>query len=380
MKKHIIFSTIICLSLFIFSCKDNNAFTISGTINNPGSLKKIYLLEADSTQLTVVDSTNLSDQGKFQFKRSVLYADLFKIRVGSSVFDLIAKNGDAIDFTTDITDNTHTYQVTGSDESGKIKEFNKISNFYGDKYSKVAQEYQDKAQALGKESDSLIKIYLPLYQKIGSEYSMAVLNFVNSNKNSLAGFYAAISLEPAKYEQQLITYAEAIKDNFKDNPSVQRFIKQMMEAKPVSIGRKAPDFTIGGFDGKPVKLSDYKGKYVMLDFWASWCGPCRHENPNVVKLYAIYKSLGLNILGISLDVDKAAWAQAINNDKLTWTHASDLKTFEGPVERLYHIEAIPSDFIIDPQGIIIAKNITGTDLEEFLNKTFNKPQQIVKIK
>jgi hypothetical protein len=100
----------------------------------------------------------------------------------------------------------------------------------------------------------------------------------------------------------------------------------------------------------------------------------------VVKQYQIYKPLGLNILGISLDVDKNNWLQAINADKLTWAHGSDLKNFEGPTERLYHIEAIPSNYIIDPQGIIIAKNVTGSDLEEFLSKTFNKSQQIVKIR
>ena len=110
MKKYSIFTTIICLSLFIFSCKDKDAFTISGTLTNPGSLKKIYLLEADSTQLSVVDSTNLSEQGKFQFKHAAPYANLFKVRIGGSVFDLIAKNGDAIDFTTNITDNSHAYQ------------------------------------------------------------------------------------------------------------------------------------------------------------------------------------------------------------------------------------------------------------------------------
>jgi peroxiredoxin len=358
MKKYLTLFSIILLSFAIYSCKDKNAFTISGKLENPGSLKKIFLLEADSANIAVIDSTNLNDQGKFEFKHKAPYANLYKLRIGGSVFDLIAKNGDAIDFNTSLTDNSHAYKISGSDDSEKIKEFNKISNFYGDKSAKITQEYQDKAQAIGAE----------------------ILKFVNLNKNSLAGFYAATSLDQGKFEQQLIAYSEAIKDNFKDNPGVQKFIKQMADLKPVSVGHKAPDFTIAGIDSKPIKLADYRGKYVMLDFWASWCAPCRQENPNVVKQYAIYKPLGLNILGISLDQDKTKWEQAVSADKLTWSHGSDLKNFEGPTERLYHIEAIPSNFIIDPQGIIVAKNVTGADLEEFLNKTFSKSQQIVKIK
>jgi peroxiredoxin len=380
MKKQLVSYSVILLSLFIYSCKDKSNFTLSGTINNPGSLKKIYLLEADSSAISVIDSTNISDQGKFQFKHPAPYANLFKIRLGGSIFDMVAKNGDDIDFSTDLKDNAHAYKVSGSDESSKVQEFNKISNFYGDKSAKITQEYQDKSQALGKQSDSLIKIYMPIFQKNVTDYSDAVLKFVNDNKTSLAGFYAATSLEPTKYEAQLITYADAIKDSFKDNPAVQKFIKQMMYAKPLSVGHTAPDFTVAGVDGKPIKLSDYKGKYVMIDFWASWCAPCRAENPNVVKQYAIYKPLGLNILGVSLDVNKELWQKAIAADKLTWAHGSDLKNFEGPTERLYHIEAIPSNVIIDPKGNIVAKNVTGADLEEFLNKTFNKSQQMVKIK
>jgi len=374
MKNRSIIYALIIGALAISSCKSNDTFKISGTISNPGSLKTIFLLEMDSTQVAVVDSTKLSEDGKFEFKHAAPYANLYKLRVGGSIFDLIAKNGDEIDFATDVRDNSHTYTITGSGDSEKIKEFNKISNYYGDKNTKLADEYQAKEQALGKQSDSLMQAYLPVFQKNISEQSTATLKFVNDNKNSLAGFFAVTSLDPDKYEQQLVAYADDIKGKFNDNLGVQLFIKQMMLVKPISVGHAAPDFTVISIDNKPVKLSDYKGKYIMLDFWASWCGPCRQENPNVVKQYAVYHPKGLNILGISLDTSRTNWQGAIANDKLTWTHASDLKNFEGPTERLYHVEAIPSNFIIDPKGIIVAKNVRGADLEEFLNKTFNKPE------
>src|ERR1700761_4627375 len=157
MKNRLTFYTLLFLAFVIVSCKDKSAFTISGTIKNPASLKSIYLLEADSSQISVIDSTKLSEDGKFQFKHPAPYANLYKLRIGGSIFDIIAQNGDVIDFNTDLADSTHTYNITGSANSEKIKEFNKISNFYGDKNAKVAAEYDAKAQAIGKVSDSLEK-------------------------------------------------------------------------------------------------------------------------------------------------------------------------------------------------------------------------------
>jgi peroxiredoxin len=376
---NILFGGFALLAVLFTSCKDNSAFLISGTLEHPGDVKKVYLLETDTTatsgiKINMLDSVNLSEDGKFQFKHTSPYPNLYRLRVGSTIYDLIAQNGNEITFITDVNDKTHTYTITGSEESEKIKDFNKLSNQFSEKSAKIVAEYQAKAQALGHESDSLMAIYRPQFMQVQGEYSNEVIKFMNGNKTSLAGFYAATSLETYKYEQQLVAFADAIKDSeLKNNPAAAQFIKQMMLVKPTSVGHKAPDFTTTGLDGRQVKLSDYKGKYLMLDFWASWCGPCRAENPNVVKQYALYKDKGLNILSISLDEQKADWQKAIDADKLTWNHASDLMKFDGPTERLYHIEAIPSNFIIDPQGNIVAKNITGADLEEFFKKTFSKP-------
>ncbi|RFZ94561.1 AhpC/TSA family protein [Mucilaginibacter conchicola] len=355
--------------LLMAACKDNKSFKISGTLEHADKAKLVYLLKTDTTGISVIDSTALSG-GKFEFKGNAPYQNLYKVRVNGDIFDLVLQNGDDVTLKADLADSTHNYEVSGSDVSAKVKDFNNLSNVYGAKNSKLADEYSAKAAALGKESDSLINIYRPQFQKNIADYSAEVIKFVDANKDNLAGFFAAASLDRYKYEQQMVAYSDEIKDKFKDNPSVQAFIKQMEDIKPVSIGHKAPEFTVKGLDGKDIKLADYKGKYVMLDFWASWCQPCRQENPNVVKQYAIYQPKGFNILGISLDTDKGPWESAIKADKLTWAHGSDLQRFEGPTERLYRIEAIPSNFIIDPNGVIVAKNVTGVDLEDFLKKTF----------
>jgi len=382
MKKNFALFSVIAAAVFMFSsCKDKSALVIKGTVLHPGTQKKVVLMAVDSAQVAVVDSATLNEQGKFVFKHPAPYASLFMLRIGNSIYDVIGKNGDDIEFSADLADKHGEYNAKGSPETEKIKELDKITKGFIAQRTKLAQEYDSVAQSIGKSTDSLVNIYRPRYEKNMSDLAQATIKFANDNASSVAGFYAMVMLEdPTQYEQEVIAYVNKIRGSFTDNVAVQNYIKQIDKLVPVSIGHKAPDFSIAGIDGKEIKLSDYKGKYVMLDFWASWCVPCRQENPNVVKQYAKFHPMGLNILGISLDQDKSKWQQAINADKLTWSHGSDLKNFEGPTERLYHVEGIPSNFIINPDGVIVAKNIRGTDLEDFLNKTFNKSQQIVKIK
>lgn len=140
------------------------------------------------------------------------------------------------------------------------------------------------------------------------------------------------------------------------------------ESELKSSGPEAPDFTLTTPEGKTVKLSDFRGKYVMLDFWASWCPPCRAANPNLVRVYEHFKDKNFTILGISLDKSKDSWMQAIAADKLNWTHVSELKGWRGKVSNLYQVNAIPASFIIDPSGKIIAQGLESEHLADFLEK------------
>lgn len=357
------------------ACKHSDYFILSGEVQNANNIQKVYLYKTDttgaSTREVLIDSSALSDQSKFSFKQSTPYPNMYKLKIGGTMFDLIAQNGDDIGFKTNALDTTNMYEIAGSVDSEHIKDFNKLSNFYGKITAAIVEEYNAKVQAQGK-SDPLFKASQIKYKKNEKDYAAAAIKFMNDNKGSLTGFYAATSLNPVSYEKELIDYADAIRKNFNGNPVVDQFVKHMDELKPLSIGHVPPQFTLNDIDGKPVSLTDYKGKYLIVDFWASWCVPCRQENPNVVKLYNQYKDKGLNILGVSLDKDKAAWKGAIDADHLTWRHVSEFNGFDGPIVRRYMVEAIPANFIIGPDGTIVAKSVMGTDLEEFLNKTFNK--------
>ena len=138
--------------------------------------------------------------------------------------------------------------------------------------------------------------------------------------------------------------------------------------KMLGYGQKAPAFTQNNQDGKPVTLESFKGKYVLIDFWASWCGPCRMENPNVVRAYEQFKSKNFTVLGVSLDKDKGKWLKAIEDDNLKWTHVSDLGYWNNAVAVMYKVRSIPQNFLLDPDGRIIGKNLRGEELTGFLQK------------
>lgn len=195
--------------------------------------------------------------------------------------------------------------------------------------------------------------------------------YIKENPSSvLCGYaiqeYAGYDIDAAKVEPLY----NLLDEKTKAYPSVKSFKEMLDLAKKTAIGNYAMDFTQNDTLDKPVSLSSFKGKYVLVDFWASWCGPCRAENPNVVKVFNEYKDKGFHILGVSLDREgqKERWLKAIHDDKLTWTQVSDLKFWDNEVAKQYGIRAIPQNILVDPGGKIIAKNLRGEDLEKKLQE------------
>jgi peroxiredoxin len=190
-------------------------------------------------------------------------------------------------------------------------------------------------------------------------------NLIRTNPSSPLALYAlktyaSWDIDADKMEPLFLSLPEATRNY----PSAIAFKEQLETAKKTGIGRIAPEFTQNDTLDMPVSLSSFRGKYLLIDFWASWCGPCRQENPNVVKVFNQFKDRGFHVLGVSLDRpgQKDKWMKAIHDDQLTWTHVSDLKFWDNAVSKQYGIRAIPQNLLLDPAGKIIAKNLRGEDL------------------
>ncbi len=348
------------------SCKNEDQFVIEGQLKRASGIRMVALHE----DKVALDSSFLTEDGRFRFTGSSPEPAFYTITAGERTYFLVLANGEHVQFEADMADENGAYEISGSATSGKMKEFSLINSRHMAISKKIQEEFESKSgNASPEEVDRIRDEYRPQYQQNLDEFSAAVLAFVKENQDNLAGFFAMSSIDPRKHEQEVIAYAETIEGKFGNNKYVKEFLTNTAAIKRVSIGQKAPDFESHTPEGKKVKPSDFRGKYLLLDFWASWCVPCRQENPNIVKQYKTYKGRGFEILGISLDHTRADWLQGIADDGLVWEQVSDLNFWDTHAVTLYQVQGIPASFLLDPEGVIIAKNLRGEELGAFLQKT-----------
>lgn len=359
---------------FCFAAQAQTAkpFTVTGKINNAAPGSYVYL-ETNSQPTRKIDSTKVDATNSFALTHNVIDGgELFVLNVGGGQkLALLVEGGETLNVTADgyrmdaKTGQLGKATVTGSKN---MEYYGKLMALRSDMETRVAAWNKQVATATEKKDNKRIAQIEQEYQTAEQELVNKVKAMLPEMGTSLVSLFALNFIDINNDFSAYETLAQRFEKENPNSPHAKSLIGRVARIKGVSIGAPAPEISLSDTTGTPVALSSLRGKYVLVDFWASWCGPCRAENPNVVRMYNKYKDRGFAIYSVSLDQAKANWTKAIRNDNLTWTHVSDLKYWQSAAAQQYGVQAIPATFLLDRDGKIIAKNLRGDALEQKLEE------------
>jgi len=351
---------LIIAATILVACNQAPKFTISGNIEGLAD-GTVYLKQRVAGESVTLDSAK-SVGGKFELKGSVTVPDQYAVVLGERKQIPVLVENKAIQISGK-ADDLRNVTITGSASQDEMKALDAKSAELNVKMKDLYGKYQEAKKAGNQTEVAQLEKQL---DALDSTQTAIFKNFVTGSPNS---FVAPVILSRIQYgmeADEIQSYLTKFSPEVLKSTSAKTLVDRVNVLQSVSVGKIAPDFTQNDSIGNPVKLSDVyaKHEYTLIDFWASWCGPCRGENPNVVAVWKDYNAKGFHVMGVSYDTDKAKWLKAVASDHLTWTQVSDLKGWSNATAKIYGINSIPANLLLDKTGKIIGKNLRGEKLRE----------------
>ncbi len=390
-----VFTLIIIVSLTAWQCGGSgdspvsgkaaaDSFTVSGQMTGWEN-DSLVIQELYNNSMQKIQTIILDENGRFEFSDTARNPRfLFMLTSDNQYISLLLLNGQKLKISANKENFNDSYKISGSKESKLVWELNsemRKASLELDSLSKIYYERQ--GSEAGPQLDSWLQ---SKYEELKTNQKIYITEFIDRHYESPASLLALshqLGNQPILSSQLDFSYFSkvdaALSKKYPESSLVatlHNFVEGVQAEKKMAansgqstaLGSIAPEIELADPDGKAISLSSFRGKYVLLDFWAAWCGPCRRENPNLVKAYANYKSKGFEIFQVSLDRTREEWVRAIEADKLNWTHVSDLKYWSSIAAKKYGVQSIPASFLLDLEGKIIARNLRGPALEEKLKE------------